>query len=277
MVKTNWPGASARDVEQQVTDKIERKLQEVPNVDWVRSYSQARRVAGVLRDQGFGAAGAGARDVVPGAQEDRRHPQQLPPGIQGPFFNDEFGDTYTNIYALVGDGFGYRELKDIRRHASARSCCACRAWPRSTSSASRKRRSSSSCRTRKLATLGVEPAQIIADARRAERRGARPACSRRRPTASTCARPARSIRVDAIRDIAIRANNRVFRLGDIAKVTRGYVDPPQQKMRWQGKEALGLGITMAKGGDVIELGHDLDARDRAHPGAAAGRRRARRR
>ena len=70
--------------------------------------------------------------------------------------------------------------------------------------------------------------------------------------------------VEAIRDIAIRANNRVFRLGDIAKVTRGYVDPPQQKMRFQGKEALGIGVTMVKGGDVIELGHELDARDRAH-------------
>src|SRR4030095_7311839 len=55
-----------------------------------------------------------------------------------------------------------------------------------------------------------------------------------------------------------RANDRVFRLGDIARVYRGYVDPPQQQMRWMGREALGLGITMAKGGDVIELGRDLD-------------------
>ena len=76
VVKTNWPGATAREVEQQVTDRIERKLQEVPNVDWVRSYSQARRVAGVLRDQGLRAGRASVPETfVPGAQEDRRHPQ----------------------------------------------------------------------------------------------------------------------------------------------------------------------------------------------------------
>jgi multidrug efflux pump len=64
--------------------------------------------------------------------------------------------------------------------------------------------------------------------------------------------------LDSVRSISIRANDRVFRLGDIATVSRGYVDPPQQKMRWKGKEALGVGVTMAQGGDVIELGHDLD-------------------
>ncbi len=122
----------------------------------------------------------------------------------------------------------------------------------------------------KLATLGVEPAQIIETLARQNAVAAAGVFDT--ATDRIYVRPTGAFdSVEAIRDIAIRANNRVFRLGDIAKVTRGYVDPPQQKMRWQGKEALGLGVTMVKGGDVIELGHGLDAECRAHPAAAAGR------
>ena len=94
----------------------------------------------------------------------------LPPGIQGPFFNDEFGDTYANIYALTGDGFDYASSRTSPT-ASAPSCCACPASPRSTSSASRTRRSSSSSRTPSSRTLGIEPADDRADARGAERGG----------------------------------------------------------------------------------------------------------
>jgi len=113
VVKTNWPGASARDMEQQVTDKIERKLQEVPTIDWVRSYSKP----------GESLVFFAIKDSAPAAQVSETWYQvrkkigdirtTLPQGIQGPFFNDEFGDTYTNIYALVGDGFDYRALKDF--------------------------------------------------------------------------------------------------------------------------------------------------------------------
>ena len=113
VVKTNWPGATAREVELQVTDKVERKLQEVPHVDWVRSYSKPGEslVFVSLKDSTAPA------DVPENFYQVRKKigdiRNTLPSGIQGPFFNDEFGDTYTNIYAISGDGFGYRELKDF--------------------------------------------------------------------------------------------------------------------------------------------------------------------
>ena len=247
VVKTNWPGASAREVEQQVTDKIERKLQEVPNVDWVRSYSQARRVAGVLRAQGLGAAVAGARDLRTRCA--RR------------------SATSATRCRRASRGRSSTTSSATPTPTSTRSPATASAIASSRSSATRVRaellrvpgvakvdfigeqdeKIFIELSNSKLATLGVEPAQIIADARRAERGGGVRRVRHRPPTASTCGPPARSTRVDAIRDIAIRANNRVFRLGDIAKVTRGYVDPPQQKMRWQGSEALGIGVTMVAG------------------------------
>ncbi len=109
----------------------------------------------------------------------------------------------------------------------------------------------------KLALLGIAPAQIIETLARQNAVAAAGVFDT--PTDRIYVRPSGAFdSVDAIRDISIRENDRVFRLGDIAKVTRGYVDPPQQKMRWQGREALGLGVTMVKGGDVIELGHALE-------------------
>ena len=109
----------------------------------------------------------------------------------------------------------------------------------------------------KLATLGVEPAQIIDTL--AKQNAVTASGVFDTGTDRIFVRPTGAFdSVDAIRDLAIRANNRVFRLGDIATVTRGYVDPPQQKMRWQGRDALGIGVTMVKGGDVIQLGQDLD-------------------
>lgn len=109
VVKTNWPGATAREVEQQVTDRIERELQLVPNVDWVRSYSKPGEsmVFFAFRDSAPPADVPDAFYQVRKKIGDVR--SQLPAGVQGPYFNDEFGDTYTNIFALTGDGFGFLE------------------------------------------------------------------------------------------------------------------------------------------------------------------------
>jgi multidrug efflux pump len=256
VVKTNWPGASARDIEQQVTDKIERKLQEVPNVDFVRSYSKP----------GESLVFFAVKDSAPAAQVPETWYQvrkkigdirnTLPTGIQGPFFNDEFGDTYTNIYAIVGDGFGYRDLKDFGDRIRAE-LLHVPGVAKVDFIAEQDEKVYIELSNAKLATLGVDPQQILQTL--AAQNAVAAAGVFDTSTDRIFVRPTGAFdSLDAIRDFAIRANDRVFRLGDIAHVYRGYVDPPQQKMRWKGKEALGLGITMAQGGDVIELGHDLD-------------------
>ena len=118
VIRTNWPGASARDVEQQVTDRIERKLQEVPNVDYVRSYSRPGEsmVFFAIRDSMPAGEVPETFYQVRKRVGDIRH--TLPAGIQGPYFNDEFGDTYTNIYALTGDGLRLPAAEGVRRPAA---------------------------------------------------------------------------------------------------------------------------------------------------------------
>jgi len=256
VVKTSWPGASAHEVEDQVTDHIERKLQEVPNVDWVRSYSKPGEslVFFAIKD-------SAPASVVPETWYQVRKKigdirNTLPSGIQGPFFNDEFGDVYTNIYALTGDGFGYRELKDFGDRVRTE-LLHVPGVAKVDFIGEQDEKIFIEMSNAKLATLGVDPTQIIQTL--AAQNVVAAAGVFDTSTDRIYVRPTGAFdSVAAIRDIAIRANNRVFRLGDVATVTRGYVDPPQQKMRWQGKEALGLGVTMVKGGDVIELGHGLD-------------------
>ncbi|HEY8245110.1 MAG TPA: efflux RND transporter permease subunit, partial [Casimicrobiaceae bacterium] len=257
VIKTNWPGASAREVEQQLTDRIERKLQEVPHVDWVRSYSKP----------GESLVFFAIRDSVPAAEVPETWYQvrkrvgdmrgTLPAGIQGPYFNDEFGDTYVSIYALTGDGFGYRELKDFGDKVRAE-LLRVDGVAKVDFVGEQEEKVFVELANAKLATLGISPAEIVSTL--AAQNAVTAAGTFDTPTDRIVLRPSGALgSLDAIRDLSIRAGGRVLRLGDIATVSRGYVDPPQQRMRVHGREALGLGITMAAGGDVVKLGQGLDA------------------
>jgi multidrug efflux pump len=147
VIRVLWPGATAEEIEQQVTDRIERKLQDTPHLDYVRSYS--RPGESVIFVNLLGSTRAFDVDYtwyqVRKKVADIR--AQLPAGVIGPFFNDEFGDTYSNIYALSGEGFGYAEIKtyaDLLRAEILR----VPASRRRTCSGCRTRRSGSSSRTR---------------------------------------------------------------------------------------------------------------------------------
>ena len=257
VVRTNWPGASAREVEQQLTDRIERKLQEVPYVDWVRSYSKPGEslVFFQIRDS------APAADVPETWYQVRKKVgdmrNTLPSGIQGPYFNDEFGDTYVSIYAVTGDGFGYRDLKAFGDKVRAE-LLRVPGVAKVDTIGEQEEKVFVELSNAKLATLGVTPGEIVATL--STQNAVVASGTFDTPTDRIVLRPSGAFgSLDAIRDLAIRAGGRVLRLGDIATVTRGYVDPPQQKMRVAGREALGLGITMGAGGDVVKLGHGLDA------------------
>ena len=254
VVRTNWPGATARDVEQQVTDRIERKLQELP-IEWVRSYSKP----------GESLVFVSFRDSLPAkAIPELKYQARkkvgdirntLPQGIQGPFFNDEFGDTYTNVYAITGDGFGYRELDDFADRIRAE-LLRVPGVAKVDKIAAQEEKVYIELSNSKLATLGVEPAQILQSL--AAQNAVVAAGAFETATDRIHVRASGTFdSIDAIRDFSIRANDRIFRLGHIADIRRGYVDPPQQQMRWHGREALGLGVTMAEGGDVLELGQRL--------------------
>jgi multidrug efflux pump len=257
VVKTNWPGASAREVEQQLTDRIERKLQEVPNVDWVRSYSKPGEslVFFQIRDSVPAADVPGTWYQVRKKVGDMR--QTLPSGIQGPYFNDEFGDTYVSIYAITGDGFGYRDLKSYGDKVRAE-LLRIPGVAKVDFIGEQEEKVFVELSNAKLATLGVSPSEIVATL--AAQNAVAASGTFDTPTDRIVVRPSGAFgSIEAIGELSIRAGGRVLRLSDIATISRGYVDPPQQKMRVQGREALGLGITMTSGGDVVELGKALDA------------------
>jgi multidrug efflux pump len=256
VVRTLWPGATASEVEQQVTDRIERKLQEAPHVDFVRSYSRPGEsmVFFQIKDSAPAATVPETWYQVRKKIGDMRG--TLPPGVVGPFFNDEFGDTYTNIYAVTGDGFSYAQLKDyadrIRRELLLVPSVA-----KVDFLGEQEEKIHVEISNTRLATLGVDP-QLVFQTLQAQNAMA-PSGVFHTDSDRIHVRTSGVLdSVEAIRDLSIRAGGRIFRLGDIAEVKRGYVDPPQQRIRWMGEEAVGIGVTMAQGGDVIGLGHALD-------------------
>jgi len=256
VIRTVWPGATARQVEEQITDKLEKKLQEAPNVDVIRSYSKPgeSQVFFQMKDSAPPAAVPETWDRVRKKIADMRH--TLPAGIQGPFFNDEFGDVYGNIYALTGEGFSYADLKKYADRIRAELLRVPEVAKVDFFGEQDEKVYIELSNTR-LATLGVD-VQTIVNAL-ATQNAVAPAGTFETPSDRIYLRTTGDFdAIEAIRETTIRANGRLFRLGDIARVQRGYADPPQPKMRYQGKEAFGIGVSMVKGGDIIELGANLD-------------------
>ncbi|KUY87772.1 multidrug transporter AcrB [Burkholderia territorii] len=257
VIRTFWPGASARQVQEQVTDRIGRKLQETPAIDFLRSYSRPGEslIFFTMKDS------APVKDVPETWYQIRKKVGDigytLPPGVQGPFFNDEFGDVYTNIWTLEGDGFSPAQLHDYADQL--------RTVLLRVSGVGKvdyfgdpDQRIFIEADNTKLTRLGISPQQL-AQAINAQNdissAGVLTTADDR-----VFVRPSGQFdNVAAIADTLIRINGRTFRLGDLATVTRGYDDPPVTQMRANGHAVLGIGVTMQPGGDVIRLGKALDA------------------
>ena len=256
VVRAFWPGASPPEMEQQVTERLEKKLQETPYLDNVRSYTRSGEttIFVVLKDSTPPKAVADVWYQVRKKIGDIR--ATLPEGTLGPFFNDEFGDVFGNIYAFTGDGFTYAELKDyvedIRKEILR--------VPNVSKAeilGHQDQKIYVEMSHRKLATLGIDPLSIFNVLR--EQNSMTPAGSIDTHSDRIFLRISGSFdSVESIREIGIQANGRLFRLGDIAHVYRGYVDPPSQKVRYMGQEAIALAVSMAKGGDILQLGADLN-------------------
>jgi Cation/multidrug efflux pump len=256
LVQAYWPGASARQMSEQVTDKIEKKLQEVAEIDYTRSYSrggEAQITVSLLESvkaEEVPAVWYQVRKKI----DDMR--PSLPSDLQGPYFNDEFGDTFGNIYALTWDGFSYAQAKDFAETARYEFLQLADVMKVSFVG-EQDEKIFIEASGAKLASLGVDPSAIVAAL----------SSTNSIDAAGTVENTAERVNVrvsgaftslDAIREIGIRTGDRTFRLGDIATVRRGYADPPTMKMRFQGKEAIGIAVSMRKGGDVIRLGREMN-------------------
>jgi multidrug efflux pump len=255
VVRTLWPGATAREVEQQVTERLEKKLQEVPWFDYTNSYSKPGEsmIFVLLKDftppKEVPNAWYQARKKI----ADIRH--SLPDGVRGPFFNDEFGDTFGTIYAFTADGYSYSELRDYVedvRDALLRVPDVAKI----DMIGDQDEKIYVELSHRKLATLGIDPLQIFSVL--SAQNNLVPAGNFETSADRIFVRVGGAFESpESVREIGIQANNRLFRLGDIAHIYRGYVDPPQLKVRYRGQEAITLAIAMRKGGDIITLGRDL--------------------
>src|SRR3954469_14428066 len=220
VVRTMWPGASAEEVERQLTDRLERKLQETPHLDFLRSYSKPGEstVFVFVKDSSTPGEIKDAWYQVRKKVGDIRG--TLPQGIQGPFFNDEFGDTFGNIYALTGDGYSYAQLKDVADRIRNR-LLRVKDVAKVDLIGEQEEKIYVELANAKLATLGVEPSVVFAAL--AQQNAVAATGSFETPSDRIYIRASGALdSVEAVRAIAIRANGRLFRLGDFASVYRGF-------------------------------------------------------
>ena len=256
VVQTFWPGATAEEVARQVTDRIERQVMETGRYEFVRSYSRPGESLVMLmsrdsmRSSELPALWYDVRKKV----GDVRH--TLPQGVVGPYFNDEFGDTFGNIYALSGDGFDYATLKDYAERIELELHRLPDAGKIELVGLQDEKIWIELSNT-KLATLGVplEPVQRAID----EQNAIAPASFFETATDRVQLRVSgRFDSVQQIRDFPIRVGDRSFRLGDVAEIKRGFADPAAPRMRFMGENAIGIAVAMRAGGDIIRLGDVLD-------------------
>ena len=255
LVRVVWPGADAQTTQLQVTDRLEKKLLEHPDLDYIRSYTKPGEAVLLvsLRES------TPAKDVANAWYQVRKKVGdirgQLPADIKGPFFNDEFGDTFGNVYAFTADGFSYEELRRYVEYAK-REALRLPDVAKVDLIGEQDEKIYLTLDSARLAGLSLDVQQVWKALR--EHNTVEPAGTFETPTDRLLVRPTGELSsVEAVKNVLIYANGRSFRVGDVAQVTRGFVSPPTFKMRFDGKEALGLAISMKKGGDVIRLGEAL--------------------
>jgi multidrug efflux pump len=256
VVQAEWPGATVGDTLDQITDRIESKLQETPNLDYLKSYTTPGRTTIFVN----------LKDSTPPEQvpdiwyqvrkkvDDIRN--TLPQGIVGPGFNDEFGDTYGIVYGFTADGFTHRELRDhvdeIRKQLLQLPDIS-----KIDVLGAQDERVYVEFSTEKLAGLGIDRAALIAALQ--AQNAVTPAGVVQTGNEKILVRVSGAFRSEQdILGVNFVANDMMIRLGDIARVTRGPADPAQPMFRVNGREGIGLAIAMRKGGDILSLGQNVE-------------------
>jgi len=256
LVHATWPGASAEEVEQQVTDKLEKKLQEVPHLDFSSSFSRPGEsmIFLVAKDDTLSKDIPEVWYQVRKKIGDIRH--TLPQALESLTFNDEFSDVYGSMYALTGDGFDYAALKKqaelIRAELLKIDDVA-----KVEFFGEQEQRLFIELSNAKLVNLGLSANALMA-VLQAQNAVVPSGTFESSDERIRIAVSGRYNTVEDLNQLRLRANNQDFRLGDVAHIYRGYEDPPKSRIRYQGKDSLLLGISMKDGGDIISLGHQLD-------------------
>ncbi|RAI66221.1 AcrB/AcrD/AcrF family protein [Pseudomonas fluorescens] len=258
VIQSKWPGATQEETLEQITDRIEKKLEELDSLDYVKSYTRPGEstVYVYLRDT------TSAKDIPEIWYQVRKKindiKYQFPQGIQGPSFNDEFGDVFGSIYAFTADGLTMRQLRDYVEQARME----IRGVPglgKIEMVGQQDEVLYLNFSTRKLAALGIDQRQVVQSLQTQ---------NAVTPAGVIEAGPERiSVRTSGqfasekdLAEVNLKLNDRFYRLADIAEISRGYVDPASPEFRFNGKPAIGLAIAMQKGGNVQAFGKALHTR-----------------
>ncbi|WP_027619068.1 efflux RND transporter permease subunit [Pseudomonas sp. Pse1] len=257
VIKTNWPGATAQEVSRQVTERIEKKLMETGEYERIVSFSRPgeSQVTFIARDSMHSVEIPELWYQVRKKVSDIR--QTLPPGIQGPFFNDEFGTTFGNIYALTGEGFDYAVLKDYADRIQIQ-LQRVKDVGKVELLGVQDEKIWIELSNLKLATLGLPLAavqQALEEQNALSNAGFFETGSERLQLRVS----GNFQSVEQIQQFPIRVGDRTFRIGDVADVRRGFNDPPAPRMRFMAEDAIGLAVAMKDGGDILVLGKALEA------------------
>jgi multidrug efflux pump len=256
IVSVSWPGATARQVEEQVTDKIEKKLQDTPGIDYLKSYSQPGKavIYVTLKDT------VNEKDVRPTWLEVRNmvndSKSTLPQGIVGPSFNDRFDDVFGCIYALTSDGYSYEEMRE-QAEQIRRTLLGVKNVKKADLIGVQTEKIYIEMENSKLAQLGIDPNLII---NTVKAQSSMAASGMIETSSDNVYLRVTGIfeNIDSLKNLPIRANDRTFRLEDVAKIQRSYTEPMDPKMYYNGQPAIGIALSMDKGGNILTLGADLD-------------------
>ncbi|GAB6389515.1 efflux RND transporter permease subunit [Stutzerimonas marianensis] len=255
VIQTQWPGATAEEMSRQVTERIEKKLMETGEYERIVSFSRPgeSNITFMARDSMHSDEIPELWYQIRKKVGDIRH--TLPAGVQGPFFNDEFGTTFGNIYALTGKGFDYAVLKDYADRIQLQ-LQRVKNVGKVELIGLQDEKIWIELSNVKLASLGV-PLEAVRQALEGQN-AVMSAGFVETPSDRVQLRvTGRFETVKQIRDFPIRVGNDTFRIGDVAEVHRGFNDPPAPRMRFMGEPAIGLAVSMKEGGDILLLGEAL--------------------
>jgi len=257
VVRAYWPGATAQQMAEQVSDKIERKLQEVPYADKIRTYTKPGEMLTILQLKDSSPPKDVANSFYTARKTIGDMKTELPTGVLGPFFNDDFGDVYGVMFAFSADGYNYAQLKEYALQ-TRQQLLGVKDVAKVQLFGVQDEKVFLDFNHQRLAQQGVDINAVLAQIT-----GQLDVAPSGAITTMSSNVPVRvsgqTNAVTTLEAMPIKIGTTTVRLGDLARVKRDFVEPTQQKIRQNGKEIILLGVSMAKGGDIIELGKSLVA------------------
>jgi multidrug efflux pump len=258
LVTAVWPGATMQETLDQVTERLERTLQETPGLDSIRSITRPGVVT-IYVD----LEGAYPPELVPDSWYevrkkvgDIRH--TLPQGVVGPFFNDDFGDVFGIVYGFTADGFTHRELRDYVDGVRSALIRDVPLIEKVEFIGAQDEEILIELVPDRVAAMGLDYGEVFAAV--AAQNTVRPSGTINSGEENVSLRVSGAFETEAdILEVPINAGGRMIRLGDIAEVRRGFVDPPATLFRFSGEPAIALAVSMREGGDVLQLGREVEA------------------